>query len=136
HFPEFIDRRWCNFTQMKRALRSCRVPFTVLQSQLPRRGLALVQWLGPWISNDFGGRKSLKYTHWIATAGDQVFDHTEPGWMPMLTWEQQIAAGFLQEISGATGWAVKIGIELMNSNTRLPSAATEITASFGADVAS
>src|SRR5438067_2495399 len=65
HFPNFIDRPWCNFTQMKRALRSCSVQFDILPSALPKQGLALVQWLGPWVSRDFGGRRSLKYTHWI-----------------------------------------------------------------------
>lgn len=123
YFPNFIDRRWCNFTQMKQALRTRGVPFTIVRSGLPNRGLALVQWLGPWVGLDFGGRKSLKYTHWIGVEGGRVFDHTEGEWMPLAVWKHQVARAFLQDIPGATGWAVRVGIEVMKSNSRFPSGA-------------
>lgn len=123
HFPGFVERRWCNFTQMKQALRSCGVSFTTVRSKLPQSGLALVQWVGPWVYGDFGGRRSSKYTHWIGVDQKQIFDHTEAKWMPIAIWEEQVAAAFLQEISGATGWTVKFGIELMKSNNKFPSGA-------------
>lgn len=129
HFPGFVKRRWCNFTQMKQALRSCNIPFTILRSKLPKNGLALVQWLGPWMSTDFGGRRSLKYTHWIGVERDHVFDHTRATWMPFPAWERQVAAAFVQDISGATGWTVKVGIEVTKSNNRFPSAANGLMSS-------
>lgn len=132
HFPGFVDRRWCNFSQMKQALRSCGVSFTVVRAALPKCGLALVQWLGPWVTTDFGGRKSLKYTHWIAVEGNWVFDHTESRWMPINAWQEEVAAVFLQDIPRATGWAVRVGIEVTKSNSRLPSGAYGLAASSSA----
>jgi len=119
-FPEFPDKPWCNFTQMKRALRSYGVRFQPLRAQLPSRGLALVQWLGPWTARDFFGRKSLNYTHWIAINNSLVFDHTVEQWLPLAEWKRDVAASFLQEIPGAIGWDVRFGIELKNSNTAVP----------------
>lgn len=123
YFPDFLDRRWCNFTHMKAALRSRGAPFAIVRSGMPQRGLALVQWLGPWIGSDFGGRKSLKYTHWIGVEGGRIFDHTEEEWMPLAVWKHKVARSFLQDIPGATGWAVRVGIEVMKSNNRFPSGA-------------
>lgn len=121
HFPGFIERPWCNFTQMKRALRSCDVPFAAISNKFPECGLALIQWLGPWIASDFGGRKSLKFTHWVAVESGRVFDHTTVEWMSVSAWREEVASAFVQDIEGATGWAVRVGIEVMKSNKRLPS---------------
>lgn len=126
YFSDFLEKPWCNFTQMKRALRSYGVRYESLRGRLPSVGLALVQWLGPWTARDFFGRNSLSYTHWIAVDDSLIFDHTVEQWLPIDVWERDVAADFVQQTPGATGWDIKFGIELKKSNVRVAVSSTAI----------
>jgi hypothetical protein len=128
HFPGFPDRPWCNFTQMKSALRNYGIEFESLKAQFPNIGLALVQWLGPWTDRDFFGRNSLNYTHWIAINDSLVFDHTIDHWLSLACWQEHVAARFIQDTPGARGWGVRFGIELKNSNVKAPECASGVWA--------
>src|SRR5437667_11469132 len=48
HFHHFEHSRWTNLTQMLRAFAATDYGTKVHKCVLPARGVALVQWLGPW----------------------------------------------------------------------------------------
>jgi hypothetical protein len=112
YFPHFEHANWTNLTQMVRALESADYEAEVRRRAFPSRGLALIQWLGPWTEGDFFSRWSLPYTHWVAVEDQWVFDHTAEKWHGLRDWAGSVAKGFVSEIPRATGWAVKYGIEV------------------------
>jgi hypothetical protein len=116
YFPHFEHSNWTNLTQMLGALRSTRCDAEVLRRAFPSRGLALIQWLGPWTERNFFSRWSLPHTHWIAVDGQWVFDHTAEKWLRLRDWAPTVAKDFISEIPRATGWAVKYGIEVKMEN--------------------
>jgi hypothetical protein len=112
HFLHFEHSRWTNLTQMRRAFEDAGYVTMVRKRALPGRGVALVQWLGPWTERDFFSRWSLVHTHWVAVQGGWIFDHTVGAWETLLGWRERVAPEFIAEIPGATGWAVKYGVEI------------------------
>jgi len=110
HFLHFEHSPWTNLTQMLRAFAEAGYAATVRKCILPARGVALLQWLGPWTEKDFFSRRSLIHTHWVAVDGTWVFDHTVGAWQTLLEWEHQVAPEFVSEIPRATGWGVKYGV--------------------------
>lgn len=112
HFPNFPARSHTTFRDMCRACRDYGCTFEVVPRTLPTSGVALVQWLGPWIEKDFRGRKSLQHTHWIAVAGDWCFDLNHTDWTRVSFWENSIAVELMNDHCGAFGWQVKYGIEI------------------------
>jgi hypothetical protein len=111
HFPQFEHSKWTNLTQMLRALESADYDAEVRRRVFPSRGLALIQWLGPWTERDFFSRWSLSHTHWVAVEGPWVFDHTVEKWQGLRAWAGSVTKEFVSEIPMATGWAVKYGVE-------------------------
>lgn len=109
-FTHFEEKPWTTLTHMRTAFAMAGFEPETLRQAWPERGVALIQWLGPWSQRDFFSRWSLFHTHWIAVDGDWVFDHTELCWMKKQEWEREVAPLFLQETRHATGWAVKYGV--------------------------
>jgi len=126
YFPHFINHQSTNLTEMACALRTAGYQTEVTKRVFPRHGVALIQFLGPWTDRHFFSRWSLIHTHWVAIDGEWVFDHTEGNWMALDDWAYDVAPAFIAETSRATGWAVKFGIEVSQSNSRCldPSAET------------
>jgi hypothetical protein len=116
YFPHFEHARWTNLTQMLRAIECADYDVEVRRRSFPSRGLALIQWLGPWTDEDFFSRWSLPHTHWVAVEGRWVFDHTAGKWQDLRDWAGGVAKGFVSEIPRATGWAVKYGVEVKKKN--------------------
>ena len=117
HFPHFEQSKWTNLTQMLRAFESADYDTEVRHRVFPSRGLALIQWLGPWTERDFFSRWSLPHTHWVAIEGPWVFDHTAENWQCLREWAGTVAKEFVGEIPKATGWAVKYGVEVKRKNS-------------------
>ncbi len=112
YFPHFPDRRWTNLTQMLQAFASAGFTTRVEKCAAPTRGVALVQWLGPWTAKDFFSRWSLVHTHWVGVEGDWIFDHNADGWQTAGEWSTGIAAELMAEVPRATGWRIKYGVEV------------------------
>jgi hypothetical protein len=112
YFPHFEHVKWTNLTQMLRAVESADFAAELRRRAFPSRGLALIQWLGPWTQKDFFSRWSLPHTHWVAVEGPWVFDHTAEKWQRLQDWAESVAKEFVSEIPRATGWAVKYGVEV------------------------
>jgi hypothetical protein len=112
YFPHFEHARWTNLTQMLRALGAAEYDAEVRRRAFPSRGLALIQWLGPWTEGDFFSRWSLPHTHWVAVEGQWIFDHTAEEWQDLRQWGGNVARKVVSEIPRATGWAVKYGVEV------------------------
>lgn len=115
-FSHFEEKPWTNLTHMRAAFARAGLETSTLRREWPKRGVALIQWLGPWSHRDFFSCWSLPHTHWLAVDGEWVFDHTEGCWMQKEEWARDVAPLFLQEIPHATGWAVKYGLVSKSSN--------------------
>lgn len=112
YFPHFPERRWTNLTKMLQAFADAGYATRVEKCAAPSRGVALVQWLGPWTEKQFFSRWSLVHTHWVGVADDWVFDHNACCWQPLDEWSAGIAAQLIAEVPGATGWRIKYGVEV------------------------
>ncbi|MDB6033133.1 MAG: hypothetical protein JWM16_3471 [Verrucomicrobiales bacterium] len=120
HFPHFEHSAWTNLTQMLRALDSARCNAEVRRREFPKRGLALIQWLGPWTRTNFFSRWSLPHTHWVAVDGDWIFDNTAEKWQTLREWGNSVAVDYITRIPRATGWAVKYGLEIKRKTEPAP----------------
>ena len=112
YFPHFEHSNWTNLTQMLGALDGAGYDAELRRREFPSRGLALIQWLGPWTEKGFFSRWALPYTHWIAVDGPWLFDYTAEKWQSLTDWAALVAKEFVSEVPRATGWAVKYGIEV------------------------
>ena len=112
YFPQFPECRWTNLTQMLRAFAEAGYATQVQKCAAPSRGVALVQWLGPWTEKQFFSRWSLIHTHWIGVESDRVFDHNACCWQTLGEWAAGTAAGLIAEVRRATGWRIKYGVEV------------------------
>jgi len=112
HFHHFEHSRWTNLTQMLRAFAATDYGTKVHKCVLPARGVALVQWLGPWTESDFFSRWSLAHTHWVAVEGKWIFDHTVGSWQALAEWQNRIVPEFLSQTPRSTGWGVKYGVQI------------------------
>lgn len=123
YFPHFADahRRWTNSLQMGAALDAAGIHAQRLRQSFPTAGLALIQWLGPWTQPDFFSRHSLRYTHWVAVADEEIFDPNAGQWLTKSNWSSEFASACLSEIRSASGWAVKYGFGISSSRYNCPS---------------
>jgi hypothetical protein len=112
HFSHFLHCQWTNLTQMRRAFHEAGYSTEVCKGELPARGVALIQWLGPWTEKDFYSRWSLHQTHWVAVQGGWVFDHTVGRWQTLQCWQDETVPEFIATIPRASGWATKYGVEV------------------------
>jgi hypothetical protein len=122
-FPHFADEqmRWTNSLQMRRALASAGIQAGATERSMPKSGVALIQWTGPWSDRSRFNRGSLRYTHWIAVDEDHVFDPNAGEWMSSAEWATNFAPSCVDEIPGANGWGVKYGFATTSSHTICPS---------------
>lgn len=135
-------RTWTNSAQMRRALAALNIAWrhtaqgsTSVERAWPRRGIALIQFDGPWTSLPFSHPAQLHRTHWIACASrsdrigdeqyaaDTVFDVNAVGdeslvafgyWQSRIDWERVMAPWLAKNYGKkATGlWWVREGIEI------------------------
>ena len=81
YFSHFEKKPWTNLTQMRRAFAETGIETTTLKRAWPIRGVALIQWLGPWTERDFFAGWTLEHTHWVAVEGQLIFDYTQREWL-------------------------------------------------------
>lgn len=112
YFPHFPDRRWTNLTQMLRAFALAGYKTGVEKCAAPSRGVALVQWLGPWSEKQFFSQWSLVHTHWIGVEENWFFDHNAGCWQGFDEWSARTAPQLVAEVPRATGWRIKYGVEV------------------------
>lgn len=122
YLPHFEDenRRYTNLTAMKAALKAAAVKFEVTKCTLPSKGLALIQWTGPWTEKQFFSRWSLLYTHWIAVDGQMFYDLHSKCWLHHEEWTAKVVPFYLADLPQAAGWAIKYGIEVEKSSSAWP----------------
>jgi hypothetical protein len=112
YFRHFEHCRWTNLTQMHRAFGEAGYTANVQRCGLPSRGVALVQWLGPWTEKNFFSRWSLVHTHWISVEGMWIFDHNACCWQTLGEWAAGTASELMLEVPRATGWRIKYGMDV------------------------
>jgi hypothetical protein len=116
-FPHFENAQWTNLTQMMRAFSDSGHETRMRRCEFPDRGVALIQWLGPWTEKRFFSRWSLIHTHWVAVEGGWIYDYSVGAWQTVSAWQATVADEFISEIPGARGWAVKYGISVWRSDS-------------------
>jgi hypothetical protein len=109
-FPRFPARPWTNPTHMRAALTMAGVAHTVSKAPITR-GLAFIQWEGPWSGNEARVLEAYRHTHWLAVAGGMLYD-VNAGWLTAADWERELVPLFLAHDRRYTGWSVRTRISL------------------------
>lgn len=116
---------WMAPTAMYQALRSLKTEVAVTQrhgdvlgTHFPSRGIARVQWLGPWMRPEVPVPARYKHTHWVASwksfSGDShhIYDiNNLTGWQTYFSWRTQTVPWLLEQVKRADGWCVTHSIE-------------------------
>jgi len=105
-----LVRPWVNMPDMEAAFRKCEVSARSVGYTLPRNGLALIQWQGPWTRPGVPPRVACMHRHWIAVRGKSVWDINLEFWESLKAWEAFVCRELMPE--KATGWTVARGYEL------------------------
>ncbi len=100
-----------NRRSMEAALKKAGGNYHVLPRQLPKTGLALIEWTGTWQAEGFWG-SDLKHTHWVAIAEGFVYDINWSGWLPRRIWEEVVLDEMIASLPKTTGWRPHTGYEL------------------------
>lgn len=109
-FELLPDRKsWVNMPDMEAALNKGKIKFTVIGRKWPTRGLALIQWEGPWTQPNVPARVACTKRHWVAVNGSEVWDANLEHWVSRAYWET-FASDLMPD--KATGWSVARGYEL------------------------
>lgn len=110
----FAGKSWVSAPAMEQVLRDTRPGNWRVGSserQFPVRGLALLQWDGPWMAPGLPFGAQLARTHWVAVdrvpAGEMVYDINQDGWLPRAAWELSTIPMLLALHKRATGWHVR-----------------------------
>ncbi|MFO1486405.1 MAG: hypothetical protein U1F71_23785 [Verrucomicrobiaceae bacterium] len=93
---------WMNRRDMEASLRALGLEFTKRAETLPRFGISMIQWQGPWSRHAYRG-SDLTHTHWIAVAENYVFDVIWGSWLPKSVWQDVVMEDLLRH-KGAYGW--------------------------------
>jgi hypothetical protein len=94
---------------MERALANCGASYQIIGPKLPDRGLAMIQWTGPWTQPNVPPRVACMYRHWIAVQDGLIWDANIEDWVTPEVWEL-----FLPQLipDKADGWRVARGYEV------------------------
>lgn len=111
YFPEIRERPWINRRDMEYALRERGCTFAKLDAGWPTIGFCLIHWHGPWTTRGYA-HAILKRSHWVAVAGDYVFDVNWHGWLPKENWEDVVIPELLANCE-ANGWQTLSAYELL-----------------------
>jgi hypothetical protein len=111
-FPKFPRKPWTTRADMESALKKMSTEWSPVESDLPRRGLALIQLIGPWnrLRNPCA---ALTRTHWVGVYDDYLYDVNWDGWLPRFIWQQLIYPSLEERYRGACGWRPLAGFEFL-----------------------
>lgn len=125
-FPGYERRGYANPTHLREALDLAGVKHHGIGAKLPTRGLAFLQIEGPWTRPGVPVGAAYRHTHWVAVAAvecarpvwiydvnaEDLVDGPCGGWLPFEGWEQCVMPHIVTHYKGATGWRVRLGIEV------------------------
>jgi hypothetical protein len=114
HIAKFDERRYTNPTMMAGALRSLGIDHRWSRDheraiRWPIRGLARIQWGGPWTDPGVPIPARYRHSHWVAVAtiqgmataynlsGRGIFDVNCPHWINFEDWEKVLVPRILKE---------------------------------------
>lgn len=128
HMGDFEAKRYTNPTLMWAALRSIGVGFSFRGGHLgkdnwPIRGLARIQWEGPWTRPGVPPQAAYRHTHWVgANARDRqnigIFDVNAigngSGWCSLVDWRDELVPHILRECVPRSdgGWHLTHAVEI------------------------
>ncbi len=101
---------WLNRRDMEASLRELGLHFVRRDDKLPKCGLAIIQWEGPWSKRSFRG-SNLAHSHWIAVVDGYVFDVMWGGWLPHDAWQDMVVEDIMMRRE-VQGWSVMSSYEL------------------------
>lgn len=109
---EFDKKPWMNVTQIQGALKAAGVEFKGRLKTRPAYGLVFIQWGGHEKKPVF---VQYKFTHWIAVAGDTVFEINAPHLVSWQEWQRQ-----MPDIIKEAGWgdgtfSIRSAIEVLGT---------------------
>lgn len=107
-FPDFPAKPWANPTHMRAALTRLDWSHRYCDGW-PERGLAFIQWEGPWLDPGVPVGAAYRHTHWVAAAEGKVFDVNAGNWTTPDEWVTRIVPLFVT--GKVTGWHVRCGLE-------------------------
>jgi len=105
----FDKRGYMNITQVTDALRTAGVPFKSRLKNRPNYGLAFIQWGGHDKKPAF---VQYKFTHWIAVAGETVFEVNAPHLVTWREWQNVMPAFARQAGWGDGTFFIRSAIEI------------------------
>lgn len=109
-FEGFEGRRYANITHIKQALERAGVSrFFSVGAQLPKHGLAFIQWGG---HEDKPAKVQYRFTHWIAVDGEAVFEVNAPHLTTFESWRENMPEAVKEEGHGNGSFTVRCGIEV------------------------
>lgn len=121
---DFEQKHYTNPTLMFATLDRLGVHWRRLHAPLtwPERGLARIQWHGPWTAPGVPARVAYRHTHWVGSRlsrrGIGIFDinalNNGTGWCSLKDWGETLVPWLLSEIEPkATGlWTLTHAIEI------------------------
>jgi hypothetical protein len=107
-------RRYTNLMHMHAALRNAGVQHRSTADKLPRRGLAFIQFCGPWTEPGKPIASAYRHTHWIGIDGTMVYDvNAGDSWVEFELWKKDMPILIREGVPHATGeWFVRRGFEI------------------------
>lgn len=105
----FDQRKYVNPTHMQAALRKAGLRFQTIGRHLPQYGLVFIQW-GGYANKSI--RVQYTHTHWIAVAGQAVFDVNMASLTTWKNWQEVLPRLMRQHGKGDGTFFVRSGIEI------------------------
>jgi len=109
-FEHFPTRPFTSRRKMEEILHSLNIPFSRTQN-LPRFGLALIQFEGPWSQISGSEKWTSRYTHWVAVSNGTIYEVNAERWLTQAEWSIATER-LLVHYPRATGWRIKEGLEV------------------------
>lgn len=106
----FEQRGYMNITDVNNALKSAGVPYQGRLKSRPTYGLVFIQWGG---HENKPAIVQYKFTHWIAVAGDTVFEANAPELISWSEWSLVMPALAQDEGWGNGTFSIRSAIELI-----------------------
>ncbi len=112
-FPGY--KGYVNPSMMTNALRLAGVKYRQHGGITGKQALLFIQIEGPWEAPGVPIAAAYKHTHWVANVGPppMVFDVNLGGWEHGHLWEELAMERIVESHKRATGWRVRLGIEVM-----------------------
>lgn len=116
-FPHYPRKPYSNPTHLRAALDFLGVPHRRPAAgqgrrDFPARGLAFIQFDGPWCAPDVPVFVAYRQTHWVGSSGAMVYDVNAGEWLTRAEWEAEVLPLLIAATKRATGWWVRTGIEV------------------------